>query len=80
MKLKFFEILKINFLRQNILFITPFIILIFFNITEHNDSISYIDNYPRRPLYPSIIDLFQFISELFQSLFKNFSIIFGFLQ
>ena len=80
MKLKFFEILKINFLRQNILFITPFIILIFFNITEHNDSISYIDNYPRRPfLYPSIIDLFQFISEnYFKVYLKIFQLFFGF--
>ena len=67
------------------LFFIPFFLLLFFDIIEHNDSISYIDNYSRRPfLYPSLIDIFQFFSleyfrfflKIFQILIGSFSVIF----
>ena len=79
MKLKLFQNKKIDFLKKNILFIIPFIILIFFNLVEHNDSISYIDNYARRPfLYPIIIDFFQIMSEdYFEFFLKIFQIFIG---
>ena len=79
MKLKVYQKFNIYFYRNYKFFLLPFIILFFFNLIEHNDSISYIDNYSRRPfLYPSIIDFFEFLSPLnFKIFLKVFQIIFG---
>ena len=85
MKIKYNNIFNKSILNNNFLFIIPFIILLFLDLHEHNDSISYIDNYSRRPfLYPLIIDFFQFISnnnykfylKLFQISISAYSILF----
>lgn len=85
MKIKYNNIFNKSILNNNFLFIIPFIILSFLDLYEHNDSISYIDNYSRRPfLYPLIIDLFQFMSnnnykfylKLFQISISAYSILF----